>query len=214
MLRYTLPARVISRLFLFSLVIFFILAVSAFNNPGKIAGKTLQVDRLAATNKTTVGISAIPHFKMSKAIMDKYGSSWDRRIILQFSLKDVSAEVPRVDLISYLATSQDDHAEGEIPDQLEPLTDYLPLDRYQEVILGNNYIHLKELNQMINSLPDKEYDHIRFIPMMSTKYPGYIAFGIKIYGANNTKLSPYGGKTMNEIDAESNPSPPASPDGN
>src|SRR5688572_27913678 len=128
MLLYTLPARVISRLFPVSLAIFFILAVSAFNFPGKIAWKTLNVDRLAATSKPMFGISSIPRFTLSKAASHKCRCSRDLRIILQFSLTNVSATVPRVDMSSYLATRQEDPAEGEITFLFEPLTDYLPLD--------------------------------------------------------------------------------------
>lgn len=215
MLRYALPARGFIRFFLVCLTFFSIVVLSSFHSPAKTAGKTLRVPGLTGSQKKAYGITAIPVFKMSKAIFDNYGASWDRRIILQFSIKNVTSEIPSVGLISYLATSQDDHAEGEIPDQLQALNEYFSLVPYPEIILGNNYVHMREIKKMINSLPPNQvFDHIRFVPMVSKKYPGYIAFNIEIYGANDTKL-PFEGRTTDEAgDGETNPSPPASPDGN
>ena len=157
------------------------------------------------------GISGIPHFKMSKSIIEKYGGSWDRRIILKLTIKNISSQNPKVDLYSYLATSQDDHAEGKAADLLEPLNFYLPLNNYPEVIIGNNYIKLREIHKLINSLPGKSYDHIRFIPMISKEHPGHLVFGIKAYISADTPVNPYGDKTTLAYDGVTNPSPPAPP---
>jgi hypothetical protein len=185
------------------------MAVAACNNTGK--STSTKGDSITSTDtsknnpsKQANLMNNFREYKLEKTTMQTWQNNKNAtKILLKIKLDDL-ADPNSMTLWAYPAKNHKDYAENIVPTEIKPFGNSISFDDKNDLTIGNNELALKYFHQDdILAHPWRNFGYIILKPAKTAA--GNLCFTITSYSLDGNKI-------VFAIPAETNPSPPATPE--